>query len=48
MCVERITSRNDIDRGTADLHQCLSFDVRDQIDVHTLVERHAGMGEDGD
>jgi len=46
MCVERITSRNDIDRGTADLHQCLSFDVRDQIDVHTN-----GMlegGEDGD
>lgn len=29
-----ITSRNDIDWGCADLHHCLSFDVRDQIDVH--------------
>lgn len=32
-----ITSRNDIDWGSADLHRCLSFDVRDQINVHACL-----------
>lgn len=32
-----ITSRNDIDWGCADLHHCLSFDVRDQINVRGVL-----------